>query len=139
MITFLDLFMICFYLYLTLKNEGKKFKTLISNNFAFIISFKRYHLIYFFSLSFKGKFLTCRTSEVKDKNVTFQRRNSLDEAEIDLNAVTNSSSSSNEETVNISGRVIKLDPQVHKSTIIYLKKKSTNDIVLMYLRIQQER
>ncbi len=57
--------------------------------------------------------MTCRTSEVKDKNVIFQRRNSADGERTDFNAITNSNSSCNEDTVTLSVQIIKIDPEVH--------------------------
>jgi hypothetical protein len=50
---------------------------------------------------------------VKDRTVTFKRRNSADEERTDFNAITNSNSSCNEDMVTLSGQIIKIDPEVH--------------------------
>ncbi|CAF4195397.1 unnamed protein product, partial [Rotaria sordida] len=57
-------------------------------------------------------FLACRTSEVKAKNVTFERRKSIDEKKVNLGAVSDTGSSSNEDTITISGRIIKLKESI---------------------------
>ncbi|CAF1444005.1 unnamed protein product [Rotaria sordida] len=55
-----------------------------------------------------GSFLTCRTSEIKPRQVTFDRREMTD-TKIDLGSALTTAPSS-DDTVTISGRVVKLNP-----------------------------